>query len=164
MRKMLIILILFNFVFMKSTGRNWSDEAKTTFYLSEKLSPEKAVIYQSLSLRPFTNLGYAYSDNWKRGRFLDAGIIMSAFLYDGALDDSPICETWGYECDDDEEAMLAAQIVGIGLSIYKFIDVYMKAEKYNNKLYRELFGKKRPYFSLDITPNMHIALHIPINS
>ena len=60
---------------MQDVGNEWSDEAKATFYLAERLSPENALYYQFGMPLPFVNLGYAYSDNWKRGAILDGIII-----------------------------------------------------------------------------------------
>ena len=84
MKKYLLLVILFSLCFMQR-GERWknrlyqnpnagnrdklelqqiSDEAKMLFYQTEKLSPEKAFIYQFALPIPFVNLGYAYSDNW----------------------------------------------------------------------------------------------------
>ena len=38
--------------------RGWSDEAKNIFYQTEKISPEKAVLYQLSNPLPFINLGF----------------------------------------------------------------------------------------------------------
>ena len=36
------------------------------FYQTEKISPEKAALYQFVLPVPFVNLGFAYSDNWEQ--------------------------------------------------------------------------------------------------
>ena len=47
--------------------------------LAEKISPEKALMLQFYMPVPFVNLGYAYSDNWKKGLKLD-GILTASLL------------------------------------------------------------------------------------
>ena len=78
--KKLILISLFSFSFMQDIDKQgWSNEAKATYYLAEKISPEKALMLQFYMPVPFANLGYAYSDNWKKGLKLD-GILTASLL------------------------------------------------------------------------------------
>ncbi len=115
-----------------SNVANWSYEAKNIFYQTEKISPEQALLYQFISPVPFMNLGYAYSDNWKKGMFLDIGLLFSQFLYSEA---------------EEEKDMNVIALLSLGISIYKMVDVYMQAENYNDNLYESIFNNKRPTFS-----------------
>ena len=134
---------------------NWSDEAKTTFYLTEKISPELALQYQFLfEPIPFVNLGYAYSDNWKKGAKYDLytlGILILGYA--------------SYDEDKSDGFLTIAYLASLGISIYKMIDVYNLAEKYNDKLYNRVFKSPRPYFSMEYDMKNNgamFAVNIPI--
>ena len=150
-----------------TVGLGWSDEAKAIFYQTERISPEKALTYQLSMPFPFINLGYAYSDNWRRGLQMDlliAGLILVGSVsvsgggdsdcndYCSEWDDYGNCDHWEYDCDYNSgggSGLTVAAFVGaMGLSVYKFVDVYMAAEEFNDNLYRRVFGGQRPYFSL----------------
>ena len=168
MKKLLIIiLVLINFVFMQDVGKEWSDEAKATFYLAERLSPETALYYQFASIIPFTNLGYAYTDNWKKGLMWDGAMLGSLILADAILscpDYDEYCE-WGYEDYDNEELSDLLTLTALGIFIFKYINVYQLAEEHNDKLYDRVFGGQRPYFSMEYDAKNKgsiLALNIPI--
>jgi len=166
MKKLIIFtLVLVNFIFMQDVGNKWSDEAKATFYLAERISPENALYYQLAMPLPFANLGYAYSDNWKRGATID-GIIIGTIVASTALyedNDSWECDYYG-DCGDSGLSNILL-LGAMGLYIYKFIDAYKLAEEYNDKLYNRVFGGSRPYFSMEYdaqNKGSMLALNIPI--
>tara|TARA_Y100000996_G_C22411063_1_gene597266 strand:+ start:113 stop:610 length:498 start_codon:yes stop_codon:yes gene_type:complete len=162
MKKVLIILC---FGLMQGIGSQSSDEAKAIYFQTERISPENALYYQLGCPLPFCNLGYAYSDNWKRGFKWDLAIIGTA-LFAASQDDDGGCDydNWGnYYCDDDDDKMSTiAGLVAIGISIYKMIDVYKAAEQYNDNLYEKVFGSSRPYFSMDYSPKRGALLSMTI--
>ena len=51
------------------------------FYQTEKISPEKAALYQFILPVPFVNLGFAYSDSWNKSLKWD--ILLLACLVKG---------------------------------------------------------------------------------
>ena len=150
----------------------WSDEAKTTFYLAERLSPETALYYQFGSILPFTNVGYAYSDNWTQGAKWD-GIMLGTLIFAEMIkgdcsrkhpyDEDRYCEN-GYEVWENQSEYNILQLATLGIYIYKFVNAYNLAEEYNDNLYQGLFMKNRPYFSLEVSTNKNalFALNVPI--
>ena len=38
------------------------------------------------------------------------------------------------------------------LSIWERVDVYKEVKKYNNRIYKDIFGKEPPSFSLNLQP------------
>ena len=160
-------------------GENWSNETKMLFYHKEKKSPEDAIFYEMSSFLPLMNLGYAYTDNWKRGAMWDGIIIGSLLLAESKALRGGCVENWGdndsvpdYHCEEyDEEDYKYENSTGkkilylgaISVLIYKYIDVYQLAEKYNDNLYNSLFNEPRPYFSLQATTeSVNLAFNIPI--
>jgi hypothetical protein len=144
-----------------------SDEAKMLFYQTEKLSPEKAFLYQFSLPVPFMNLGYAYSDNWGRGLKWDLAIL-GCFLAGEDMD-------WGEDIYIDNEGYIKnadADLADIlkwaiaGISVVKMIDVYQVAEKYNDQLFRRVFKRKRPSFAFDYSldnKTTQLTMSYPLN-
>ena len=164
MKKIFFILC---FSLMYAIGPESSAEAKAIYFQTERISPENALYYQLGCPLPFCNLGYAYSDNWKRGFKWDLAIIGTAIIA-STQDDDPEC-TYDYygpvSCDDGDDSMsTVAGIVALGISIYKMIDVYQTAERYNDNLYKKVFGSSRPYFSMDYSPKRGalLSMSVPI--
>ena len=79
----IILIFLLSSIYMQDVGNNWSDEAKATFYQTERISPENALYLQLGCPLPFCNLGYAYSDNWKRG--LKRDLWMIGLMFGGLI-------------------------------------------------------------------------------
>ena len=133
---------------------NWSEESKMLFYQTEKISPEKALIYQALFTPiPFANIGYAYSNNWDKGIMLDSVDLVSRGII-------------LYGLDENDNDLYALGVAGVIITnILKITECYRLAEKYNNNLYRSLFGDKRPDFSINysIDNGAMVSMSIPIN-
>ena len=165
MNKILIIVFI---GLMQAIGPESSDEAKSIYFQTERISPENAIYYQLGCPLPFCNLGYAYSDNWKRGLKLDLAIV-GTVLFAATQNNDGDCyyDNWNnYQCDDGNNSMSAiAGLVAIGITIYKMIDVYKMAENYNDNLYEKVFGGQRPYFSMDYSAKRGalLSMTIPIN-
>jgi len=167
MIKGLLFLLIFNFCFMKDIFHNWSDEAKAVYYQTEKISPEEALKYQLRCPLPFCNLGYAYSDNWKRGLMWDGIRYATLYLsiyYDNKTDK---CAYWDYSCSEkyDEERVFL-NLTYLAMTIFKFVDVYERAENYNDNLYNRVFKSDRPIFSLNYSTHSNfpkIDFSFPLN-
>jgi len=183
MKKYLLLVILFSLCFMQR-GERWknkfqnnfnkgnrdklelqqvSDEAKMLFYQTEKISPEMAFIYQTSMPIPFLNLGYAYSDNWKRGAWLDGFIILSVII---SAETAEECNYYSNDCDGNEEISGLFGLAAIGTLIFKNIDVYQQAEKYNDQLFKRVFKRKRPSFAFDYSLNnktTELTMSYPLN-
>ena len=167
MKRYYLILVVFSLSYIQGIDPNWSDEAKNIFYQTEKISPEEAVLYQLAVPVPFFNLGYAYSDNWKKGLQLDlynlGSIIGAAIMLEEECEYNYM---WHYNCEQ-KNAELGELLVltSIGLSIYKIINAYNLAEKYNDNLFNRVFGDSRPSFSIGYSSSNNeprLAFHIPL--
>jgi len=166
MNKTILTIILFSFSFMQDIDKaGWSYEAKATYYLAEKISPENALMLQFSVPIPFVNLGYAYSDNWKKGLRLDGIMLGSLLLASEAYGEiPPDCRN---HCDIDNEDEIGdlLTLISLGTLIYKYIDVYNSAETYNDNLYNKVFGGQRSYFSMEYNKQNNgalLALNFPI--
>ena len=191
MKKYLLLVILFSLCFMQR-GERWknrlyqnpnvgnrdklelqqiSDEAKMLFYQTEKLSPEKAFIYQFALSIPFVNLGYAYSDNWGKGIKWDLAILACLAKLEHIdwgddiyyYDDNGM-ET-GMEVGDKNQANVYKGIV-LGITMFKLFDSYQSAEQYNDQLFKRVFKRKRPSFAFDYSLNnktTELTMSYPLN-
>ena len=180
MKKIILSMLFLSMCFMqrdnqksKKQFREWNNETKALYYQAERISPEQALFYQmSLNFIPFSNLGYAYADNWKRGFKWDLAII-GAVLLSSSLYENDECYSGGstnsyYYCDDANNTTSDILLLGaLGMGIYKIVDVYKTAEIYNNKLFKRLFGsKKPPVFSMNYSLKENspkFSLNIPLN-
>ena len=191
MKKYLLLFLMISLCFMQR-GERWknrmyknpnagnkdklelqkiSDEAKMLFYQTEKLSPEKAFLYQLAIPFPFVNLGYAYSDSW--GKALKWDLAITACLIVLEEDDQLLIDPIGtitgyghadYDIVTDKEKALNLAILGI--SIIKMIDVYQSAEKYNDQLFKRVFKRKRPSFAFNYSlenKGTELTMSYPIN-
>ena len=137
-----------------------NEEAKMTFYQSQKLSPERASIYQLALPIPFLNLGYSYSNNWKKGAMTDIALVTFIAAREEFMDDED-CRYMGY-CSDADNAELAMGIV----VLFKVFKANQLAEKYNRKLFKKLFGVKNPNFSFNFSKDNktpELSLSFPLN-
>ena len=117
-----------------------SDEAKMLFYQTEKISPEKAALYQFILPVPFVNLGFAYSDSWNKSLKWD--ILLLACLVKG--NDIDWGEnTAGSPVNSDKDLGQDLKSVVIGITFLKMFDAYQSAEKYNDQLFKRVFKKEK---------------------
>ena len=184
MKKYLFLVVLFSLCFMQR-GERWknkfkndfnkgnrdklelqkvSDEAKMLFYQTEKLSPEKAALYQFALPIPFVNLGYAYSDSWNKSLKWDIVLLACIFKGDdlnwGSADPNSIMTT--------KDVNLSKNLKGavVGITLLKIFDAYQSAEKYNNQLFKRIFKRKRPSFAFDYSLNnktTELTMSYPLN-
>ena len=146
MKKILLIMCI---GLVQGIGPQSSDEAKAIYFQTERISPENALYYQLGCPLPFCNLGYAYSDNWKRGVKWDLAIVGGTLV----------------AATMDEDGMAGAVgLAAVGLSIFKIFDVYRLAEEYNDNLYKKVFNGQRPYFSVNYSEKSGplLSMTIPI--
>ena len=177
MKKFLVLLILMCFVLPQNDRKNnrykknkkknhtvfasMSEDAKMSFFNSQKLKPEIASVYQIALPIPFVNLGYSYSNNWKKGAYVDIAIIALG-LYKHDIDDDWDC--WvGSSCakkiDNIEDAVML-------LALYKAFAANQLAEKYNRKLFKKLFGVKKPNFTFNYNEDKkysEFSVSFPLN-
>ena len=180
MKKIFLTLMIISFSFMQSNNpmnkrafKDWNNETKALYYQAERISPEKALFYQmSLNFIPFSNLGYAYSDNWKRGFKWDLAIIGAVVLSNINYEEEECNYNYGsmntfYSCNDpNNDTSDILLLAAFGMGIYKLVDVYKTAEKYNSKLFKRLFGGKKPTFAMNYSfsnNSPEISFNIPLN-
>ena len=177
MKKFLVLLILMCFVLPQNDRKNnryknnkkknhtvfasMSEDAKMSFFNSQKLKPEIASLYQIALPIPFVNLGYSYSNNWKKGAYVDIAIIALGNYKNDKKDDwdcfidSPCRD----EINDIEDFMWL-------LALYKAFAANQLAEKYNRKLFKKLFGVKKPNFTFNYNEDKkysEFSVSFPLN-
>jgi len=176
MKKFLVLLILMCFVLPQNDRKNnryknnkkknhtvfasMSEDAKMSFFNSQKLKPEIASVYQIALPIPFVNLGYSYSNNWKKGAYVDIAIIALG-LYKNDIDDWDCWEgsTCAKKINNIEDAVML-------LALYKAFAANQLAEKYNRKLFKKLFGVKKPNFTFNYNEDKkysEFSVSFPLN-
>ena len=156
MKKLAVILTLllsfgFSQIMIPDTSIMTSTE-KMLWYQNEKKSPALAVFFNTI----LPTAGYAYAGDWKRGikfKATEIGLLVGGplIMYFKA-EEFPSAEhisRGGYctNCMDYDlhpifGAIGVIMIVGVPIVfIWEFIDVAKTTKKYNNQLYKNLFGK-----------------------
>ena len=137
-----------------------SEVAKMSFFESQKLKPEVASLYQIALPIPFVNLGYSYSNNWKKGAYIDVALLALIAARDDFRKDQD-CRWYG-ECSDASDTEVAMGFV----VLYKVFKANQLAEKYNKKLFKKLFGVRKPNFSFNYNSDKkynEISVSFPLN-
>ncbi|MBT6871587.1 MAG: hypothetical protein HOA66_09060 [Candidatus Marinimicrobia bacterium] len=162
----LIILFAFSFAQYGKDFEDMSQSEKHMIYNSHKKSPALGVLYEVL----LPTSGYAYAHKWKRGLILNSIQLTSFFIgigYKNSVNqiDSNIsagcswddCSPYRADRERDERNSVLGFIGFIGISIYKLYDISNQLNNYNNRVYREIFGKEPPSFSLNLQPSYNGA-------
>ena len=178
MKKFLILILLLSFCIpQKNSKKNnkknkmkqtlfstMNEEAKMTFYQSQKINPEIASIYQLALPIPFLNLGYSYSNNWKKGAMSDIAIVLLMGLKEHKKDEYGFsCQWSGESCYEDIKNIETA--MGI-VTLFKVFKANQLADKYNRKMFKRLFGVKNPNFSFNFSKDNktpELSLIFPLN-
>tara|TARA_B100001094_G_scaffold117844_1_gene113645 strand:+ start:2054 stop:2533 length:480 start_codon:yes stop_codon:yes gene_type:complete len=137
-----------------------SEDVKMSFFESQKLKPEIASIYQFALPIPFVNLGFSYSDNWKKGAYIDVALLALIAARDDFKNDQD-CKWYG-ECSDASDMEMAIGFV----VLYKVFKSNQLAEKYNKKLFKKLFGVRKPNFSFNYSSDKkynEFSVSFPLN-
>lgn len=140
-----------------------SDEAKMLFYQTEKISPEKAALYQFALPVPFVNLGFAYSDSWNKGLKWDV-LLLACLVKGNDIDWGD--KTAGSPVNPDKDLGQDLKSVVMGIAFLKMFDAYQSAEKYNDQLFKRVFKRKRPNFSMNYSKNdklTQLTMSYPLN-
>jgi len=130
-----------------------SQTEKMMMYNSYNKTPMAGVLYSWL----FPSLGHAYANNWKRGTLFLLGqtiSITSGILLLNITEHS--CDDYGEYCDDyypyKGSGLTMLLIVTPIITIWEKVDAYKEVKKYNNRLYKDIFDKELPSFSLNLQP------------
>ena len=143
-----------------------------SFFNSQKLKPEIASVYQIALPIPFVNLGYSYSNNWEKGAYVDIAIIALSLYKDKKEDDYMDCITDLSDttyCDDLDVHKSEIKDIDnamILVSLYKIFGANQLAEKYNRKLFKKLFGVKKPNFTFNYNEDKkysEFSVSFPLN-
>ena len=144
------------------------------YYQSEKISSVSAIALEWF----LPTLGYAYAEKWGKG-LIFAGLRLGTLIYaidnyqptekgdlvgwttEDCNEDIYICEPTNYQHfryesykkihgNEDETNLLLA--LWAGLTIYQSFDLHKTVQKHNSDLYKNIFGKEPPSFSLNLQP------------
>jgi hypothetical protein len=119
-----------------------SQSEKIMMYGQFKKSPALGLLYEVL----IPTAGYAYAGKWERGIMVKALQWGGSFAI-GAVSGS-IFRQGGFK-DKEEYFFLASLMI---IKIYTCYDASEQINKYNHNLYRDIFGKEPPSFSLNLQP------------
>ena len=128
--------------------------------IEQMTSFEKYSLYKMNKKHPFLgtlfslyipSTGHLYSDNWNRG-----------LKFAGAQIGSTICIIIGYDkhtnVDTKKVTYTPNEVQKLGIlslvvfRIWEIIDAGKTTKTYNNKLYKSIYGKEPPSFSLNLQP------------
>ena len=131
----LIILFAFSFGQLGKDFKDMSQTEKMMMYNSHKKNPSLG-IFLAMS---FPTLGHSYSENWIRG---------VKIFFGGTL----LVTSIGYLIDKEEGADVGS-LLGLAFGhICQIADANRQVDKYNKRIYKEIFGKEPPSFSLNLQP------------
>ncbi|MBT6870121.1 MAG: hypothetical protein HOA66_01560 [Candidatus Marinimicrobia bacterium] len=133
-------------------GKDFEDMSrseKILMYNSYNKSPALGVFCEFL----FPTLGYIYIGEGKRG------VIINSIQYLGSpligLTFEKLTRGIIISNEDPYDHMMAVIVGGstfVLFQIYEYFDVAKQTRNYNKNLYREIFGKEPPSFSLNLQP------------
>ena len=124
--------------------KDMSQSEKIMMYNSYNKSPALGVFFEFL----IPTVGHAYAGNWTRGLLFKGGQIglWSLVAFKIYAKNDPV------DILPHEEAITIAIGGTIAIQIWEYVDVVKSVKKYNHNLYREIFGKEPPSFSLNLLP------------
>jgi len=178
--KKLIFILIFSSLFAQYLPdvSSMSETEKTLIFQQNKKNSSLAVIYPLL----IPTTGHAYANNWKRGLgFLGAEILAGYLMYNRYINKAwkegwVNCEldyTYQYSgiqgggCYDYNgyfrgDAYLKPEVwidayfqftIASGLvRIFEIVDASKQVKKYNNNVYRKIFNREPPSFSMKLQP------------
>ena len=138
--------------------KNMNEEVKMAFYHTQKLKPEVASLYQLVLPFPLLNLGYSYSNNWKKGMYNDIALIA---LIATRNDKDKNC--WDSNCRDE------VNDIEMGIAVFALFKVFQAnklVEMQNKRLFKKLFGVKKPNFSFNYRTDINsqdLCVSFPLN-
>ena len=181
MKKFLVLLILMCFVLPQNDRKNnryknnkkknhtvfasMSEDAKMSFFNSQKIKPEIASVYQLALPLPFLNLGYSYSNNWKKGAYIDIVLVALITAREDKENDW-MCDPMAYLMPDCLDEIKDIENAILLISLYKVFNANQLAEKYNRKLFKKLFGVKKPNFTFNYNEDKkysEFSVSFPLN-
>jgi len=129
--------------------KNMTSAEKMIAFDMNRKSPTIGVMF---SLLP--SAGHAYARNWKRGLLFFGGEVTTFSL---ALTFND--KAWGegderYQIVDEGYKSLSEKfyIISLIIFIWDKMDAGQEVVKYNNRLYKLLYGRNPPSFSLNLEP------------
>ena len=138
--KKILILCLLNISFSQQFDYSkMSETEKIMMYNSMKKSPVAAGFLEIIP-----TAGYAYAGNWKRGlkvKGLNVLPLIGAIVMNSDIK----------RMDSNQKFAFKTIIAtGIGIWSYSFYDAVNQTSKYNKRLKRQIFGKKKKNRIMDI--------------
>ena len=120
-----------------------SETEKMLVFENNKKSPALGVLFSLL----LPSTGHAYAGNWREGLFFTAGqasaLPIGFIMCRGAFnDENTACEILGW-------TSISTMAV---LRVWEIIDAGKEVKRYNNNVYRKIFDREPPSFSLNLQP------------
>ena len=143
---LIVLIIMFNVsvgqIIVPDTSKMTNTE-KMLWYQNEKKSPALAVFFNTI----LPSTGYAYAGDWKRGlvfKAIQVGSALSGNLIYGLNGRRSGVGISGY-FEMGFYAITAATV------FYEYYDVAKTTQKYNNQLFKNIFGKE-PEWKVNLVP------------
>ena len=121
--------------------------------IEEMTSAEKILLYQNMQQYPIDNMmrsyflptiGHYRVNNWERGaKIYFGGILISVGL---GISLETVLQK------NENEGYMYAMIGGAITHIWQIVDAGKETKKYNNNIYRKIFGKEPPSMSFKLKP------------
>ena len=121
--------------------------------IEKMTSAEKILLYQNMQQYPIDNMmrsyflptiGHYRVHNWKRGaKLYFGGILISVGL---GISLETVLQK------NENEGYMYAMIGGVITHIWQIVDAGKETKKYNNNIYRKIFGKEPPSMSFKLKP------------
>ena len=143
MKKLILILMIGSlFAQYLPDVSKMSEIEKMHVFAYNKKSPELAIGFTIL----LPTTGYAYAGNWEKGLLFLGGRIGSLILVGVGSHNQTI------NPDDKHPEITIGSIGYLSLTLAELIGVTKEIRIYNNKLYKQIFGKEPPSLSLNLQP------------
>ena len=175
MKKLILILMLGSlFAQYLPDVSQMSETEKMLVFENNKKSPALGVVFSLL----LPSTGHAYAKNWKRGLLFTGSQALTGItmFYFASLETTGDCSS-GYEYDSDyydedkpcesldgtihaprgrdpmhNSILNISTILFPILIIWESVDAAKQVKKYNNNVYRKIFDREPPSFSLNLQP------------
>ena len=143
--KKLILLLMVGSLFAQYLPdvSKMSEIEKMHAFAYNKKSPELAVGFTIL----LPTSGYAYAGNWEKGLLFLGGRIVSLIAVGVGANNQSISP------DDKHPEITLGTIGYLSLTLAELINVNKEITIYNNKLYKQIFGKEPSSISFNLQPD-----------
>ncbi|MBC8412002.1 MAG: hypothetical protein H8E12_25330 [Rhodobacteraceae bacterium] len=147
------LIISCSLAFGQYYGKDFEDMSQTEKYMVYNSYRKSPTIATVLSLT-IPTIGHAYAGNWSRGAKFFGGRILSIGVTFGLSNYFQEEKMFTSKVRGDLDRFLGATgVIGfIYFSAKEWTDASKEVQRYNRRIYKDIFGKEPPSFSLNLQP------------